>query len=95
MNMSRPRTNQTKAENIQEKLENARQAQIAQSNQATDSLTEQEKKEAFRAYWAISRKLYNKEKDVEDILWAHLKAIDCDSEELFDEGVADFGLKKK
>jgi hypothetical protein len=92
--MARPRTNQTKAENIQEKLEIARQAEL-KILKADNDMTEQEKKEAFKAYWARSRKLFNKEKEIEDVLWAHLKAIGCDSEELFDEGIANFGLKKK
>jgi hypothetical protein len=39
--------------------------------------------------------MFNKEKEIEEILWAHLKAIGCDSEELFEEGIANFGLKRK
>lgn len=92
--MARPRTNQTKAENIQEKLESARQAEL-RSLKMDNDMTEQEKKETFKAYWARSRKMFDKEKEIEEVLWAHLKAIGCDSEELFDEGIANFGLKKK
>ena len=74
--MARPRTNQTKAENIKEKLDNARQAELIKMNQSDNDLTDQEKKEAFKAYWARTRKSFNKEKEIEDILWAHLKVFD-------------------
>jgi hypothetical protein len=93
--MARPRTNQTKAENIKEKLDNARQAELIKIINTDNDMTEQEKKEIFKSYWARSRKLFNKEKEIEEILWAHLKAIGCDSEDSFEEGIANFGLKKK
>jgi hypothetical protein len=89
--MARPRQNPSKQESIQEKLN---KAQISMQR-PEDDRTDQERKEAFRSYWARSKRLFNKERDVEDVLWAHLKAIKHDSEELFEEGLLNFGLKKK
>lgn len=47
---------------------------------------------SFQEWWANARKHYGKTKDLEDILWPHLKAIGCDSPEKFEEGVQHFGL---
>lgn len=51
-------------------------------------------REQFSAYWAIAKKEYKRSKDMEDILWAHLKAAGFDKPELFEEGLEHFGLKK-
>lgn len=57
-------------------------------------LTTEEKKDLFRVFWAEEKYKYGKAKDLESILWVHLKAIKCDSPESFDKGLAHFGLKK-
>ena len=54
----------------------------------------QNAREAFAAFWAIAKKDYKKPKDLEDILWAHLKASGHDMPELFEKGLEHFGLKK-
>ena len=61
---------------------------------APRSLSEQEKREAFRVFWAQEKIKYGKSKDVEQILWVHLKAAKLDSPEKFEAGIAHFGLKK-
>lgn len=50
----------------------------------------------FSTFWAIAKKEYNKtkDKDLEEILWAHLKASGFDNPNLFEKGLEHFGLKK-
>lgn len=57
-------------------------------------LTEQEKREAFRLFWASEKYKYGKGKDLESILWLHIKASKLDQPEQFEQGLAHFGLKK-
>lgn len=57
-------------------------------------LSEQDKREQFRLYWAENKYKYGKAKDLEDILWVHLKASKLNDPEQFEEGLAHFGLKK-
>jgi len=53
-----------------------------------------EKREAFRIFWAQEKYKYGREKDLEPILWVHLKAIKMDTPEQFKNGLANFGLKE-
>lgn len=57
-------------------------------------LTEEEKREEFRKFWATQKSKYGKSRDLEEILWLHLKAVKKASPESFEEGLAHFGLKK-
>lgn len=57
-------------------------------------LTDEEKKETFRIFWAQAKASYGKQKDLEGVLWAHLKASKHDEPEKFEAGLAHFGLKK-
>jgi hypothetical protein len=57
-------------------------------------LQEHEKREQFRLFWATNRTKYGKTKDLEDILWIHLKAVKMDDPSKFEEGMKHFGLKK-
>lgn len=57
-------------------------------------LTEEEKKEEFRKFWAGGKRKYGKSKDLEEVIWAHLKSSKMDSPEQFEAGIAHFGLKK-
>lgn len=57
-------------------------------------LSEEEKREQFRVFWAKERNKYKKGKELEEILWLHLKAIKMNEPEKFEEGLKNFGLKK-
>ena len=63
-------------------------------NPAPRYKSESERREEFRLHWAKEKAKYGKAKDIEDILWLHLKAIKMDKLEKFDEGLKHFGLKK-
>lgn len=58
------------------------------------ALSEEEKREQFRIFWAQAKFAYGKQKDLEDVLWAHLKASKYDELEKFEDGLNHFGLKK-
>lgn len=57
-------------------------------------LNDQEKREAFRIYWAQEKSKYGKSKDLEQILWLHLKSMKMDGPEEFEAGIKHFGLSK-
>lgn len=57
-------------------------------------LTDEQKREAFRVFWASNKKKYGKSKTLEKALWLHLKSIGMDSPEQFHDGLFNFGLKK-
>ncbi len=58
------------------------------------ALSENEKREAFKIFWAQEKKKYKKSKELEEILWLHLQTIKMDEPEKFAEGLKNFGLKK-
>lgn len=72
----------------------ARKLRAAQHKPAKRSLSDEEKKEAFRLFWAQQKYKYGKSKNLEEILWLHLKAVKMDEPEKFEDGIAHFGLKK-
>ena len=57
-------------------------------------LSEAERLNSFKLFWAQSRKKYGKPKELESILWVHLKATGNDQPEKFEDGIAHFGLKR-
>lgn len=57
-------------------------------------LSEQEKREAFRIYWAQEKSQYGQPKNLEEVLWLHLKSSKQDQPSQFEAGIAHFGLKK-
>ena len=57
-------------------------------------LTQEQKREEFRRFWAREKKNYGKSKNLEQILWVHLLAMKMDDPEKFEDGVKHFGLQK-
>lgn len=57
-------------------------------------LDDHEKREQFRLFWAENKYKYGKAKDLENILWVHIKSAKLDSPKDFEAGLAHFGLKK-
>lgn len=51
-------------------------------------------RDAFSSFWASAKKEYKRDREMEDILWAHLTASGFDKPELFEKGLQHFGLKK-
>lgn len=57
-------------------------------------LTEAQKRESFRLYWAQEKAKYGKSKDLEEVLWLHLKSTKQDEPSKFEAGIRHFGLQK-
>lgn len=82
-------------EDIQGKMDSAREAKLAIINARQGAKSSDEgARIKFQEFWAQNRKAYGKEKDLEAILWVHLKAIGCDVPDKFVQGIAHFGLNK-
>lgn len=58
-------------------------------------LTEEQKKECFRVFWAKEKSKYGKKKELESILWAHMKSAGFTDPKMFEQGLKHFGLKVK
>ncbi len=83
--------NKTREQDIREKLEKSRQSftpAVSVNKREVDA------REAFSEYWAQVRKQYNRPRELENVIWAHLKSSGHDKPDLFEDGLAHFGLKK-
>jgi hypothetical protein len=85
---------QTAAQAISMSLEEAKAYRASLYKPQVKVLTEAQRREAFRIFWAGNKKKYGSSKYLEHALWMHLKAIGMDSPEQFHEGLFNFGLKK-
>ncbi len=86
-----------KVEQVEKKemtLEEAKAYRASLYKPVAVELTEEQKREQFRMFWAQNKRQYGKSKDIEEIIWLHLKAIKMDKPEKFQDGINHFGLKK-
>lgn len=92
--MARPKSfdKKDRIEEIREKIEEAQK--IERPGQILEEIDESKARLMFGDFWASERKSFGQPRELEDVLWAHLKAIKCDRPEKFEEGVAHFGLKR-
>lgn len=58
------------------------------------ALKEEQIREAWRLYWAQEKSKWANSKDLEHILWLHLKAVSMAVPARFEEGIKHFGLKR-
>jgi hypothetical protein len=93
---NKKKTRDEQIEDVQAKMDDARKArlEIAAKRAAAKGKDKQDNYSKFQEYWASERRAYGRDKDLEEILWPHLKAIGHDSPEKFEQGIAHFGLKK-
>ena len=75
-------------------LEEARAYRASLYKEEPVELTEQEKREQFRIYWAENKYKFGKASNLEEILWVHLKSTKMNDPKSFEQGIAHFGLKK-
>lgn len=85
-----------KKEKFQEMtVEEAKQWRASLHKPVEKKLTDQEKREQFRLFWAKSKKKYfSKTENIEKILWLHLVSTKHDEPEKFQKGIENFGLKR-
>jgi len=81
-------------ENQEMSLEESKAFRAALYVAPKKDLTDLEKREQFRQFWAREKRKYDQPKSLEPILWAHLKSAKLDSPEKFEDGMKSFGLKK-
>lgn len=75
-------------------LAEARAYRVSLHKPEEAKLSDEEKRDHFRKFWAQQKYKYGKSKDLEPILWLHLKATKQDEPSQFEDGLAHFGLKK-
>jgi hypothetical protein len=96
--MARPRSLEAKSkiDDLREKLDeiSKREKPVIAVSQEADSYQLLKDKESFKAWWAAKKKEYKRPKELEEILWAHLKATGNSTPDKFETGVEHFGLKK-
>jgi hypothetical protein len=61
---------------------------------AEQPMTIEEKREEFRKYWALNKAKFGQVKEIEPIIWTHLKAVQMDHPSQFEQGLKHFGLEK-
>ena len=83
-----------RAEKSEMSLEEAKAYRASRYSPIAKTWSAEEKREAFRIFWAQEKYKYGKSKDLEDIVWLHLKSSKLDEPEKFEEGLKHFGLKK-
>ncbi len=75
-------------------LEESRAYRASLYKPTTPVLSDEQKREEFRIFWASNKTKYGEPRGIEKALWLHLKAIKMDSPEQFSEGCKNFGLVK-
>lgn len=70
----------------------AREKRLAMAKIDKASL-EKHKREDFRKYFVQIKKKLKLTKEMEIILWEHLKTIGCDTKDKFEKGITHFGYK--
>ncbi len=75
-------------------LEEARAYRASLYKPTPKVLNEEQKREAFRIFWASNKSKYGRSKSLEKALWLHLKTIGMSSPDQFAQGLDNFGLKK-
>jgi hypothetical protein len=58
------------------------------------SLSQKQKREAFKVYWTQNKKRYGMTGKLEHVLWLHLVATKNDEPANFEAGLKNFGIKK-
>ena len=93
--MSKKKSREEQIEDVQSKLEaiKLKKLELAQKR-TSNKVEEKDFREEFKVWWASNRKKFNKEKEIEHILWVHLKATKHDVPEKFEAGIKHFGLKQ-
>lgn len=74
-------------------LEEAQAYRSSLVKEQKEELSNTEKREAFRVYWAENKMKYGLTNRLEEVLWLHLVSTKNDEPENFEAGLKNFGLK--
>lgn len=81
-----------KTDSDEEKIAKARKKRLAiAKDQKSEVVEKTNDREDFRKYFLKISKSLNLKKYLEEVIWTHLKTINCDKKELFDKGLKHFG----
>lgn len=83
-----------KEENKEMSTEEAKKWRASLAKSPSSILTEEQRREAWRLYWAQEKSKWANSKDLEHIVWLHLRAVSMAVPSRFEEGIKHFGLKK-
>jgi len=75
----------------EEKITKARKKRIALAKNKAPAIEKTDDREDFRKYFLKLNKKLNLNKSIEEVIWVHLKTINCDKKDLFDKGIKHFG----
>jgi len=81
-------------QSIEMSLEEAKAYRASLYKEKDTVLSESDKREAFRKFWALNKSRYGKTKDIESVLWVHLEASGFSDPAKFLEGLEHFGLMR-
>jgi len=80
--------------NNKDKIAKARKKRLAIAEEKGLKKPEKDNsREDFRKYFLKLSKKLKLNKSLEEVIWAHLKTIECNKKELFDKGIKHFGYK--
>ncbi len=92
--MAKEKKTESAAERIEMSLDESRAYRASKYVPVPRVLSENERREAFRIFWASHKAKYGKARALERTVWLHLKAVKMDTPETFENGLVHFGLKK-
>jgi hypothetical protein len=75
-------------------LEEAKALRAARHVAVQKPLSQKQKREAFKVFWAQNKRKYGMTNKLENVLWLHLVATKNDEPTLFEAGLKNFGIKK-
>jgi len=81
-------------ENKEMSLEESKAYRASLYKEVKKTLTQKQKRDAFKIYWTENKKKYGMTGKLEQVLWLHLVSTGNDSPENFAKGLQNFGIKK-
>lgn len=85
----------SKSESKKELSPRERRKLAWESKQKNSSTDEKVEREAFRKFFAKIKGKLKLEKDMEKVIWLHLKATGFDKKDKFEKGIKHFGYELK
>ena len=83
----------SKIESDEEKIAKARKKRIALAAEKAPIEDKSDSRDDFRKYFLKLSKKLGLNKTLEEVIWIHLKTINCNKKELFEKGIKHFGYK--
>ena len=82
-----------KTESSEERIAKARKKRIALAAEKAPKQEQSDSRDEFRKYFLKLNKKLKVDKSMEQVIWIHLKTIQCNKKELFEQGIKHFGYK--